>query len=150
MVNSLRTVNVLDKANMSIYLLNIVFKAEITVWRSCLYHNPSCNSLEQLLYLFWFKQKWWGEKKIKQSLRIASKSRGCVFCHWQIAVVWHYTGRPAWQVVEILSRSLVERKSLKQDMYWSALSWPKGQKSQLNILFIGLDILDNIYCVLCI
>lgn len=61
-----------------------------------------------------------------------SKSRGCVCCHWLIALVWSYTGRPELQAVRILSRSLVERKSVKQDPYVSVSSF-LTQRSEISI-----------------
>lgn len=46
-----------------------------------------------------------------------------------------------WEAAEIVSRSMVHRKSVTLDTFWSALSGPKGHKSQLSILFIDIDIL---------
>lgn len=47
-----------------------------------------------------------------------------------------------------LNRSLVGRKSLKRDMCLSALYRPKGQHFQYQLLFIGVDTLESVYCVL--
>lgn len=53
-----------------------------------------------------------------------------------------------WEAAEIVSRSLVQRKSVTLDTIWSALSWPKGHKSLLSILFIDIDILGCLRPVL--
>lgn len=41
-----------------------------------------------------------------------------------------------WEAAAIVSRSLVQRKPVTLDTFWSALSRPKGHKSQLSLLFI--------------
>lgn len=61
----------------------------------------------------------------------------CVFCNWLISLVWDYTGTAALQAAWIVSRSLVNRKSVKQDLHWSALSWPIGQKFPPSFPFIS-------------